>query len=243
MKTFAKIALLCALAAVAAAQDTPQATPPQGGGMGMHREGGMRGGRMGRGVMGEITAVNPDGFTLKTMQGNAATVKVSSETKFMREQQPIKMSDLKVGDTIRVGGSPDANDPTTWNANFVSDVSAQAKQFKENLGKTMIAGEVKSIDGTKLTILRPDGQTQTIEADESTSFHKGRESVTLADIKPGDHVMGRGSLKNGVFVPSELRIGGMGGGMGMGGGNGWRGRQGQGQGQGETQTQPNQPPQ
>ena len=235
MRTLVTIGLVCVLALGAIAQENPPA-PPQNGtsGPGMREGSGMR--RMGRGVMGEITAVNPDGFTLKTMQGNAATVKVSSETKFMRNREPIKMSDLKLGDTIGVSGSPDANDPTTWNANFVIDRTAQMKDFKENLGKTIIAGEVKAIDGPKLTILRPDGQTQTIEADENTSFRKGRESVTLADIKAGDHVMGPGALKDGVFVPSELRIGGPGGvGMGMGGGRDW------GRGEGQGQNPSNQP--
>lgn len=208
-----------------------QMAPQQGQdqGQGMRRGGGH--GRMGRGIMGEITAVNPDGFTVKTMQGTAATVKVSSETKFMRDQQPIKMSDLKVGNTIGVAGTPDANDPTTWNASFVVDRTAQVAEMKANMGKTIIMGEVKAIDGTNLTILRPDGQTQTISVDENTSFKKGRESITLADIKVGDRVNGRGALKGGVFVPTELRVGG---GMGMGGGGGrWRG-QGQGQGQGQT---------
>jgi Domain of unknown function (DUF5666) len=69
---------------------------------------------------------------------------------------------------------------------------------------------VKSIDGTKITVQRRDGETQTIEADENTSFEKGREKVTLADIKPGDQVTGRGALKDGVFVPTELRVGGFG---------------------------------
>jgi len=216
---------------------TTQETAPQQGmgqGQGMRHEGGR--GRMGRGIMGEITAVNPDGFTVKTMQGNAATVKVSSETKFMRDQNPIKMSDLKVGDTIGVSGSPNASDPTTWNANFIVDRTAQVKEMKENLGKTFIAGEVKSINDTNLTILRPDGQTQTISADENTSFKKGRESVTLADIKVGDRISGRGALKGGVFVPTELRVGGPGGPGGMGMGMG-RGR-GQGEGQGQGQASP-----
>ena len=34
----------------------------------------------------------------------------------------------------------------------------------------------------------------------------GGESVTLADLKVGDGVMGRGAIKNGVFVPTELRV-------------------------------------
>jgi len=225
-------------------QQAPQVTPENGQRM---RGQGMRGHGT-RGVMGEITAVNADGFTIKTAQGNSATVKVSSETKFLRDRDPIKMSDLKVGNTIGVSGTPDPNDPTTWNANFVVDRTAQAKEFKENMGKTMIVGEVKSIDGTNLTILRPDGVTQTISVDENTSFHKARESVTLADIKAGDHVMGRGSVKNGVFVPTELHVGGPGMGMGMGGGRGrgWGGQgqaSGQGQGQNQGQGTGNQPPQ
>lgn len=236
MKALVKIALMCGLAAVAMAQDNPPAASP-GGAQNSTGSGGREGmrGRGMRGTMGEITAVNADGFTIKTMQGNSATVKVTSETKYMRNQEPIKMSDLKVGDTIGVAGSPDPNDPTTWNANFVVDRTAQAKEFKENLGKTLIMGEVKSIEGTNLAILRPDGVTQTISVDENTSFRRGRESVTLADIKAGDHVMGRGALKNGVFVASNLGVGGggMGMGMGAGGGRGWRGR-----GQGEGQQQP-----
>src|SRR5262249_26025952 len=60
---------------------------------------------------------------------------------------------------------------------------------------------------TKLTIARPDGQTQEIEVDENTSFRRGRESITLPDIKVGDFVRGRGEVKNSVFVPQELNVG------------------------------------
>jgi len=34
----------------------------------------------------------------------------------------------------------------------------------------------------------------------------GGESITLADVKVGDGVIGRGGLKHGVFVPTELRV-------------------------------------
>lgn len=35
---------------------------------------------------------------------------------------------------------------------------------------------------------------------------EGGESITLADIKVGDSVAGRGALKGGTFVPTELRV-------------------------------------
>src|SRR6201999_3861059 len=128
MKFLFRICLVCALTATALAQDAPQAAPQQGGGGWGGQRQGMRG-HAGRGIMGEITAVNADGFTVKTMQGNSVTVKGSSETKIMRDQQPIKLTDLKVGNTIGVAGTLYANDPTTWNASFITDRPAQANEM------------------------------------------------------------------------------------------------------------------
>jgi hypothetical protein len=34
----------------------------------------------------------------------------------------------------------------------------------------------------------------------------GGESITLADVKVGDSVAGRGTMKSGFFVPAELRV-------------------------------------
>src|SRR5207302_1592053 len=92
---------------------------------------------------------------------------------------------------------------------------------REDLGKKFIVGEVKAVNETKLTIARPDGQTQDIEVDENTSFKKGGESITLADIKVGDSVAGPGELKDNMFVAKELRasrprMGGTGNGQGRG---------------------------
>ena len=71
----------------------------------------------------------------------------------------------------------------------------------------MVVGEVKAIDAPKLTITRTDGVVQTIEADENTSFRRGRdESITLPDIKTGDTVFARGELKSGVFVPASINV-------------------------------------
>jgi hypothetical protein len=75
------------------------------------------------------------------------------------------------------------------------------------MGKKFIAGEVKAIAETKLTIARVDGQSQDIEVDENTSFKRGKESITLPDIKAGDFVRGPGELKDGVFVAKELTVG------------------------------------
>jgi hypothetical protein len=74
------------------------------------------------------------------------------------------------------------------------------------LGKDYVVGEVKSIDAPKLTVLRPDNVTQTLELNEDTSLRKGRDSITMADIQVGDHVMARGALQNDVFVPKGVLV-------------------------------------
>ena len=74
------------------------------------------------------------------------------------------------------------------------------------LGKDYVAGEVKSIDPPKLTVLRSDNVTQTLELNEDTSLRKGRESITMADIHPGDHVMIRGASQNNVFEPKNAMV-------------------------------------
>ena len=91
------------------------------------------------------------------------------------------------------------------------------------------------MDKVTMTVLRSDGVSQTIRFDEGTSFRRGRvgmgggmtgggmqgggagagrsrtdgapmESITLADVKVGDNVAGRGALKDGVFVPTEVVV-------------------------------------
>ena len=168
-----------------------------------------RGMRRGPGVAGTITAIHEGSITVKTLDGKTAQVNLSGQTRFRKARQDAKLTDFKVGDEIFVRGQPAGAD--VWTAEVVAARPAGGGQFeqrmREGMGKQFIAGEVKAVNGTQLTIARPDGVTQTITADENTSFRKQNESITLADIKVGDHVFGRGELKNDVFVPAVLNVG------------------------------------
>ena len=168
-----------------------------------------------------------------TDAGDVYQVAVSANTRLNRERQPMKMADIKVGDGVGAMGVMDA--PTkTIHAVFVGVVDAeQVRKAREGLGKVYITGRVTAVDmdALKVTVLRPDGVSQVIGVDEGTSFKRGgrgmaamlngsgpveagggsragagAESITLADVKVGDRVMGKGALKNGVFVPTELGV-------------------------------------
>jgi len=156
------------------------------------------------GTGGTITAIEAGKLTLKTFDGKTESVILSDKTQFHVDRQPAKLSDFKVGDAVLIRG--EAAGENEWQAEVVAKRANNAgeAEFREALGKRFIVGEIKAINGVQLTILRPDGVTQNITVDENTSFRKEGESVTLADFKVGDHVFGRGEVKDGIFVPAVL---------------------------------------
>jgi uncharacterized protein DUF5666 len=172
-------------------------------------------------VVGKVTAVSKDSLTVAPLTGEGpVTVKVSETTRVMKERQPIKLEDVKIDETIFARGKLNGNVMDAAIVGVVNPEMVQRVQQgggpgggmiagfnREDWGKKFILGEVKAINETKLTIARPDGQSQEIEVDENTSFKKGSESITLPDIKVGDFIRGRGELKNNVFVPKELIVG------------------------------------
>lgn len=190
-------------------------------------------GPQGRMVRGTVTAAAADRLTVKTDAGDLFQIAVTTNTRLMKDRQPLKIADVHVGDGIGAMGVIDSPTRTVHAAMvFVVDAAA-VKKLKENMGKTYISGKVMAIDDLELTIKRPDGVTQKISVDEGTSFKrggrdagammrgdgssnpdpsagptpdpaKGGESITLADIKVGDMVVGPGSLKACVFVPTQL---------------------------------------
>jgi hypothetical protein len=217
LSLFAAILVVGTLSWAQAAPDASSGQAPSGAGQSPSTIGqpqgdqppqyGRRGGQRGPGVFGTITAIDSGKITVKTGDGQTAQVSTSDQTQFRKDRQPAKLADFKVGDEIFVRGEQQNG---VWQAQMIGARSGGGPgggDFRAEMGKRFIAGEVKAVNGTSLTILRQDGQTQNITVDENTSFHKDRESITLADIKVGDHVFGRGELKNDVFVPSQLNVG------------------------------------
>lgn len=177
-------------------------------------------------IRGTVTATATDHFSLKTDAGEVYEIVLTPNTRLMKDRQPVKVTDVKIGDGVGAMGELDAP-KKTLHALFVAVMDAeQVKKMREGLGKVYITGKVTAIEDVKLTILRPDHVSQTIEVDETTSFRKGgrrrsgmssnssaspvegagNEIVTLADVKVGDMIAGQGSTKHGVFVPTTLSI-------------------------------------
>jgi hypothetical protein len=218
-KQFFRLTFLLLLAAIPALSQDPssspaqESSPPAGAGR-------MQGPREGRGqpLFGKIAAINNGTVQVAKPDGTTATVKITDKTEFRKDRQEAKLADFKVGDLVliraednggqgltaltiagRTGGGPGGpgmGGPGGPGGNMMTG----------EMGKDFVVGEVKSIDAPRITIQRPDNVQQTLELNEETSLRKGRESVTMADIQPGDHVFVRGAVQNNAFVPKSVMV-------------------------------------
>jgi outer membrane lipoprotein SlyB len=202
------LAMACGLGVVRCPATSPSETQGPPSAQASHRNGQRPPGIAGTGIAGTITAIDAHMITIKTRDGQTAQAALDDKTQYRKGRDAAAFGDLKVGDMVFVRGEKTGDN--AWQAAVVAtrgQGDSPGSNFAEGMGKRFIAGEVKSIDGTELTIQRLDGVTQKISVDEETSFRKNGESITLADVKAGDHVFGRGELKNGIFVPALLNVG------------------------------------
>ena len=212
-KKFLRFSLLFLLAATAGRAQAPaaagqeQGAPPAAG-----QRPGPNDGR-GKPLLGKITAINKGSLELVKPDGTTVAVKFTDKTEFRKDRQSTQLEDFKVGDVVFVRGEESADHSVT--AQMIGGRSGGGPEggrgfgggagFGE-LGKDFVVGEVKSVDAPKLTVLRPDNVTQTLELNEETSLRRGRESITMADIQPGDHVVVRGAVQNNAFVPKNVIV-------------------------------------
>ena len=227
--------------------DTPAAQAPS-------QPGGHHGQYAGMGhVAGEVTSVAGAVVTVRAEDGSTVQIVTTDNTRVVKANGPVKVSDLHPGDGLMAVGNLDPATHALHAAMVMAEDAAEVKAMRENLGKTYITGRVTAVDldDAKMTVERPDHVAQTIGLDESTSFKRAvrgerpagaaganpntgeggsgggfrggggmgaggiggpgfdrafanGESITLADIKVGDSVLGTGALKGGVFVPKQL---------------------------------------
>jgi len=194
-----------------------------GGAMGRGVGGRGWGGMMGRGVIGTVTNVGSDLYTIKSELGDIYTIHFNANTRILKQPpqrtgeegmrtppQAIKSGDVKVGEVIAANGEVDTEAKSVGAVVVMLIDPERARQMREmeaNFGKTWLAGRVTALNETKITLESPmDHAAHSFTADENTSFHKRREPVTLADIQVGDMVRVEGSIKDGVFMATQVGV-------------------------------------
>ena len=207
-------------------------------GQGQGQRGGGRGGMgggygmgQGRGVMGTVTEVAADHYNIKTDAGESYVVHYSVNTRMVKQSgqgrgqgqgrgeggqgggggnppEPIKATDIKVGDAVAAMGEIDATAKSVGAVMIAQLDPERAKQMREmqaNYGKTWLMGKITAVDGVKVTLMGTvDNTAHSFVADENTTFRKRRDPITLADLAVGDNVRVEGALKDGAFLATTV---------------------------------------
>jgi len=163
------------------------------------------------------------------------------------EQQPqeLALEDLKVGDHVAVRGTP--NSDKQFAAEGVMRLTAEQYERFQNFaqggggqggpggggwgrgggegmgpggGGPRMGGEITAINGNQIKVQSRRGGERTITVNDQTTFNKEGKTITLKDLKVGDHIFARGAESNGQFVATEVRSGRPRGGGGRGEGQG-----------------------
>jgi hypothetical protein len=221
IRLFSTLAFGLALSITATAQEAPAPA---------HASSGARAAMGGaRSVMGTVTEVATDHYTLKTEAGEVYTVHFSVNTRILKQNvqhhgegaqavsgngpQSIKPSEIKVGDAVAVMGEVDASARSVGAVAVVQIDPDRAKQLRElqvNFGKTWLMGKVTEVNENKVTVMsNVDHTAHSFVADENTTLRKGRDPITLADVQVGNMVRAEGAVKDGVFVAASISVANM----------------------------------
>lgn len=175
-----------------------------------------------------ITLATDSGSDLKiTLSGDVKYLRVSPESKSLKDAVAIQLSDLQEGDRILVRGTPGDN-TTSFLASTVivmkkADISAKQVHEREDWQRRGIGGLVKSTDpsagivtiGTIMAAGTKDVEIHVSKttvlrryAPNSVKFDDAKPS-SLAEIKPGDQLRARGtkSEDGSSFTAEEIVTG------------------------------------
>ncbi|MBU6323748.1 MAG: hypothetical protein KGI41_03840 [Patescibacteria group bacterium] len=189
----AAVSLIIALPVFAAEAVTNGTTPPA---KAWQAFGGRLAGRgPGMGVAGTVTAVNGSTITLTSRDGGTYTIDASNASFTKDAGTAITLADIKVGDTLLVGGNVVT---ATLTASKIHDGALPVPSADRGMPfqKRATFGTVASVSGSSFTLTRrgPGGAaTVTVTTDANTTYKKNGQADTFADVTLGARVVVMGT--------------------------------------------------
>jgi hypothetical protein len=126
-----------------------------------------------------VTAISGPALSLETTDGWTRTVTVTDDVGLTKGGQPIELSDIAVGDQIRLRQEV-ADDGTVTVTGILVVVPT-------------VAGEVSDLTATSFRLTGRDGAVWTITLTADTVYTYGTGEGSLADIANGDMVLVQGT--------------------------------------------------
>jgi hypothetical protein len=130
-----------------------------------------------------ITSINGSSIGLATEDGWTRAITATSTTTITKEGAAATLSDLAVGDRIRL--RQERADDGSFTITAIDVV------------QPMVGGTVTSVSGSTIAIAQPDGSTVNVNVSASTMYDvAGNESAKLSDVTVGMRIVAAGKLNS-----------------------------------------------
>ncbi len=126
----------------------------------------------------DVTAISATSLTVSDPSGTSTTYAINAATSVTKHGQSATLNDVVVGDSVHVTVSP--TDSTL--ASSIDIVPAGA------------VGKVTAINGDVLTITGPNGTSNAVIVNPSTTYMKAGASASFGDVSVGTVIFAQGSF-------------------------------------------------
>lgn len=130
---------------------------------------------------GVVSALTSTSITVTSPSGTSNTFVINPSTTFTKERVTTSISDLAVGDYVRVI-------PTTQGSTTARSIDIE---------QPSLVGEVTAVNGDTISITGPDGTSGTVVVSGATTYMKSGASATLADVTVGSSIFAQGTFASG----------------------------------------------
>jgi hypothetical protein len=127
---------------------------------------------------GVVTALTSGSITVTDPSGTATTFTISSSTTVTKDRSTASISDLALGDEVRV--MPGATDSST--------------AASIDIVQPSVMGKVSAINGDTITIAGPNSTSATVIVSNATTYTKDGATATLGDVTVGSSIFAEGSF-------------------------------------------------
>ncbi len=127
---------------------------------------------------GLVSAVSATSLSVTDPLGTTMTYTLTSATVVTKDRQSASLSDLAVGERVRVR-------VTSTSATTAAAV---------NIETPHVLGQVVAVSGNVITISSPDGLQTTVDVSATTTYTKNAASASLSDVTVGSFIAASGTV-------------------------------------------------
>lgn len=140
-----------------------------------------------------IASISGNDITLKTDDGWTRTITITDSVELTKGGKTIQVSDLKVGDQVRLRQT--RNDDGTYTVTAVAVVLPT------------IDGKASDITSSGFKVTTRDGSVWTVTVNGSTAYQFGQARGSLSDVKDGQRVVVAGTVpSDNQMTASSVRV-------------------------------------